>query len=557
MADRPLPAYEGDEPYFFVCYAHGDSAVVFEEIRWLQDQGCLLWHDQGISTGTRWSDDLAQHILNAKALLFFASPRSAVNDNCLDEINLALDNDKPVIAVHIEATELPPGAALRLAHRQAIHRYELDEKQYRDKLSKAMDLSSSAPVEGNASPIATEKPLPLPDKPSIAVLSFDNMSGDPEQDYFADGIAEAITAALSRIRSFFVIARNSAFTYKGRSVNVRDIGRTLGVAYVLEGSVQRAGQRLRITVQLVETDSGVHVWAERYDGMIDNIFDLQDQITEQVAGALQPSIRIAEIERAGRKRPQDLGAYDYTMRAMPHVWSLEKKENARALTLLDKALSIDSNYPLALSLAAWCHAQYSVYNWSSNVPNRRAQALEFAERSAELSADDPLILAVLGAVQTTIRNYGTARGLLERAVLLDPNAAWAWSRLGWLETYSDNPEKALENFEHALRLSPLDPMNFNNYVGMASAYDVAQKHEEAVTLYRRALEERPHADWIYRQLTASLVGAGRIEEAQAAYTHLMECYPDLTIKKLMDAMVFSRTSLERIAANLKSLGLPD
>jgi adenylate cyclase len=405
--------------------------------------------------------------------------------------------------------------------------------------------------------IATEKPLPLPDKPSIAVLSFDNMSGDPEQDYFADGIAEAITAALSRIRSFFVIARNSAFTYKGRSVNVLDIGRTLGVAYVLEGSVQRAGQRLRITVQLVETDSGVNVWAERYNGMIDDIFDLQDQITEQVAGALQPSIRIAEIERAGRKRPQDLGTYDYTMRAMPHVWSLEKKENARALTLLDKALSIDSNYPLALSLAAWCHAQYSVYNWGGNVPNRRAQALEFAERSAELSADDPLILAVLGAVQTIIRNYGTARVLLERAVLLDPNAAWAWSRLGWLETYSDNPEKALENFEHALRLSPLDPMNFNNYVGMASAYDVAQKHEEAVTLYRRALDERPHADWIYRQLTASLVGAGRIEEAQAAYTHLMECYPDLTIKKLMDAMVFSRTSLERIAANLKSLGLPD
>ena len=224
------------------------------------------------------------------------------------------------------------------------------------------------------------------------MLPFDNMSAEPGQDYIADGIVEAITAALSRIRSFFVIARNSAFTYKGRATNVRDIGKELGVAYLLEGSAQKAGNRLRITVQLIETESGAHVWSARYDGTVDDIFDLQDRITEQVAGALQPSIRIAEVERSRRKRPQDLGSYDYTMRAMPHAWVLEKEESAKALELLDKALAIDPHYPLALSLAGWCHAQRSVYNWADDIAESQAKARALAERAAELErrrSDDP------------------------------------------------------------------------------------------------------------------------------------------------------------------------
>src|ERR1700730_1920718 len=183
--------------------------------------------------------------------------------------------------------------------------------------------------------------LALPDKPSIAALPFDNMSGDPEQEFFADNVVETITATLSRIRSFFVIARNSAFLYKGKGVDVQQVGRDLGVRYVLEGSVQRAGSRLRISVQLIDTANGAHVWADRVDGTLEDVFDLQDRITERVAGALQPSIRLAEIERARRKRPQDLGAYDYTMRAMPLVWVLEKSASEEALELLAQALVIE------------------------------------------------------------------------------------------------------------------------------------------------------------------------------------------------------------------------
>src|SRR4051794_23892850 len=402
-----------------------------------------------------------------------------------------------------------------------------------------------------------EQNLPLPDKPSIVVLPFDNMSAEPDQDYLADGIVEAITAALSCIRSFFVIARSSAFTYKGRAINARDIGKELGVAYLLEGSVQKAGNRLRIIVQLIETEGGAHVWSSRFDGALDEFFDLQDRITEQVAGALQPSIRVAEVERSRRKRPQELSSYDYTMRALPHVWALEKEESARALELLEKALATDPEYPLALSLAGWCYAQRSVYNRSDEIEESQAKARLLAERAAEMSGDDSLILTVLGAIHTFVRNHGTARVLLERAVTLDPNAAWAWSRLGWLEAYSDQSQKAIANFERALRLSPMDPMNFNNYVGMGSANEVAREYDKGVAFYRRALEERPNAHWLYRNLASSLAGAGRMDEARAAFAEMLRYYPELTIAKFKQAMVCSPATLEVMGANLRKLGLPE
>jgi adenylate cyclase len=399
--------------------------------------------------------------------------------------------------------------------------------------------------------------LALPDKPSIVVLPFDNMSAEPGQDFLADGIVEAITAALSCIKSFFVIARSSAFTYKGRATDARAIGKELGVAYLLEGSVQKIGNRLRIIVQLIETEGGAHVWSSRYDGTVDEFFDLQDRITEQIAGALQPSIRLAEIERSRRRRPQDLGSYDYTMRAMPHVWALEKEESARALELLEKALAIDPEYPLALALTGWCHAQRSVYNWAEDISDSQAKARALAEQAAALSGDDPLVLAILGAVHTFVRNYGTARVLLERALVLDPNCAWAWSRLAWIENYADQPGKAIENFERAIRLSPIDPMNFNNYAGIGSAHELAQEYDEAVTFYRRALLERPHASWIYRNLASALVGAGKTEEARQAFAEMMRHYPDLTVAKFKQAMVFSEPSKDRMARHLQSLGLEE
>ena len=227
------------------------------------------------------------------------------------------------------------------------------------------------------------------------------------------------------------------------------------------------------------------------------------------------------------------------------------------MELLDQALAIDPEYPLALSLAGWCYAQRSVYNWTDDIDSAHRNALQHAEKAAELGGDDPLILAVLGAVHCFLRNNDTARIMLERAVTLDPNAAWAWSRLGWVENYSDRPEPAIAHFERALRLSPLDPMNFNNYVGMGSANEIAERYDNAAAMYRRALQERPHASWILRNLVSALAGAGRMDEAGVTFKALMTAYPDLTIAKFKKAMVFSPETLERMASNLRKAGLPE
>jgi adenylate cyclase len=242
---------------------------------------------------------------------------------------------------------------------------------------------------------------------------------------------------------------------------------------------------------------------------------------------------------------------------MPHVWALERDESAKALELLDKALDIDPEYPLALALAGWCHAQRSVYNWAEDLAASQAMARTLAERAANLSGDDALILAVLGAVHTFVRNYATARVLLERALVLDPNCAWAWSRLGWVENYADKPRLAIDHFERALRLSPIDPMNFNNFAGLGSAYEILQEYDQAVALWRRALLERPNASWIYRNLASSLAGAGRIDEAKLALADMLRSYPGLTISKYREAMVFSGSTLDRMAEHLRTLGLPD
>jgi len=403
---------------------------------------------------------------------------------------------------------------------------------------------------------ARHEDLVVPDKPSIVVLPFQNLSGDPAQEYLSDGMVESITAGLSRVRDFLVIARNSAFVFKGRSALVQDIGRQLGVAYVLEGSVQRDGARIRVTVQLVETARGAHLWAEKFDGALDDMFDLQDSITAQVAGALQPSIRQAEITRSRGKRPQDLGAYDYTMQAMRHVWLLEKEAVEHGLGLLDHALEIDPDYSLALALAAWCWAQRSVYNWVDDIGAALSRALALADRAVSQMTDEPQILAVLGTVHTLARNFGVARVMLERAIAIDPNAAWALSRCGWLEVYTDHPEEARSAFEKAIRLSPLDPMNFNNYVGLASARQVAGDDPAAADLFLRALQERPNALWIHRNLAPALFGAGRIEEARASRDILLTSFPRFSIRQYKEAMVFSHAVLDRISSQLTQLGIP-
>jgi TolB-like protein len=297
--------------------------------------------------------------------------------------------------------------------------------------------------------------LPLPDKPSIAVLPFANLSGDPEQEYFADGMVEEIITALSRIRWLFVIARNSSFTYKGQAVDVKQVGRELGVRYVLEGSVRKAGQRVRITAQLIDAITGTHLWAESFDGSLEDVFELQEKVGLSVAGVIEPTLQAAEIGRSADRATNDLTAYDLYLRALPHWLSLERERVLQALDLLCRAIERDPRYGPALASAAHCHAQLDLNGWADDPEINRRRGVELARRALQVGADDPEVLATVALV---LGHFGedidAAIGLIDRSVALNPSFArgWAWS--GALRLFAGQPDVALAHIETFLRLSP-------------------------------------------------------------------------------------------------------
>jgi adenylate cyclase len=399
------------------------------------------------------------------------------------------------------------------------------------------------------------KPLPLPDKPSIAVLPFMNMDGDPE-DHFADGIVEEIIAALSRFRSLFVIARNSTFTYKGKAVDVRRVSRELGVRYVLEGSVRRAGGRIRIIAQLIDATTGSHIWTERYDGDVTDIFDLQDQVTEAIVGALEPTITLSEIERAKRKRPDNLDAYDCVMRALPSIWSHDAEAIAEGLRLAEHAMALDPTYALPKALAAWCYAQRLSYLRTRNPAEDRSLATTLAHDAVRLNSSDPLVLTCAGAAYSITRDYAVAQSLIEKALKLDPNSAWTCQRSGWINFYLRQYDTAIERFNRAMRLSPVDPLMFNTFVGIGCAYIDKTKYDEAAHWIEKGLREQPDAVWAYRPLTAALFHAGRIEEAKRTCTTLLRHFPNLTVSGLLESTPGSDYMRGKYAEAFRALGLP-
>ncbi len=419
---------------------------------------------------------------------------------------------------------------------------------------RAYALNTSSPISTRA---GQTKPLPLPDRPSIAVLPFTNMSGDPDQEYFADGIVEEIIAALSRFRSLFVIARNSTFTYKGKAVDVRQISRELGVRYVIEGSVRKAGHRLRIIAQLIDATTGNHIWSERYDGEIADIFDLQDRVTEAIVGALEPTITLSEIERAKRKRPDNLDAYDCVMRALPTVWSQDLQAVAEGLRLAEEAMVLDPAYPLPKALAAWCYAQHVTYMRTSDAATDRAKALALAKKAASLDSSDPLVLTVLSAAYALVGQFDLALRTIEKALGLDPNSAWAWLRSGWSHHYARNPDTAIEHFQRAMRLSPLDPMRFNALFGIGASYFDKDQYDEAIRWIEKALHEKPDAAWTYRLLTAAYAHAGRQEDARRSARKFVEAYPGMTISKAIETAPPTAPLIARIAEGLRQAGLPE
>jgi TolB-like protein/class 3 adenylate cyclase len=379
------------------------------------------------------------------------------------------------------------------------------------------------------------RPLALPDKPSIAVLPFQNMSGDPEQEYFADGMVEEITTALSRFKLLFVIARNSSFTYKGKSVDIMQVGRELGVRYVLEGSVRKAGGRVRITGQLIDAANGAHLWADRFDSALEDVFELQDRVTGSVVAAIAPKVQQAELERSRRKPTESLDAYDYYLRGAALYANWTKEANEEALGLFSKAIELDPSFASPYATAARCYSMRKGFGWMVDPPREIAEANRLARTAVRLGADDAFVLGASAfAIGYVVGDLDGCAAYVDRALSLNPNQAGACGVAGWINILLGKPDVGITHALHAMRLSPLDPSFGLWQLWTATGHFFAERDEEAVTWAKAALLDRPDNPNALVLLAMSQALLGLFEEAKKTIAHLYEVFP---VSRLSDLNV--------------------
>lgn len=394
--------------------------------------------------------------------------------------------------------------------------------------------------------------------PAIAILPFDLPQDDDNLRIFGDGLIDGITSALSRVRSLFVIARASTQKYRGTIQDLPQIGAELGVRYLLMGNLQAAGGRIRLRAQLAEASSGTMLWSDTWDGVLEDAFDLQDRMTERIVGAIAPSVRMAEIERARRKRPESLAAYDYVMRALPHIWAMSREDNAEALRLAGEAIRLDPGYAVAHAHASWCHFWAFANDWTASAEHSKAEAFRLIHAALRLDANDPAVLSIAALCATAIAgDLSSAKAYVDKALALDPNYAWGWNRAGYIAIYRDRIDEALACFERAARLSPFDPLTFNRQVGAALAHYCAGRYDEAVRQAELSRLERPGLPWAYRVLAAAQAELGRLESARMAAAVLLQNCPSLTVERVMKSMPFERADIrDRFAAAIAAAGIP-
>jgi TolB-like protein len=414
--------------------------------------------------------------------------------------------------------------------------------------------ASSSIREGDTRP-----GLALPDKPSIAVLPFQSMSDDPEQQYFADGIVEEIITALSRFSGLFVIARNSSFTYKGRSVDIKQVGRELGVRYVLEGSVRSAGQRVRITGQLIDASTGAHLWADRFEGALKDIFELQDQVTMSVVGAIAPKLEQAEIERAKRKPTESLEAYDYYLRGIESYYQLTHESNDQALRLFSRSIDLDPSFAAAYAESAGCYVRRQSSGWMTEREKEVSTTAQLARKAVQLVNDDAGVLCRAGhALAYVVHEFDAGQVFIDRALVLNSNLARAWQSSGWLRVWMGDPDTAIRHFAQFKRLSPLDPWMSVALSASAFAHFFAGRYDEACALVEQAFQETPNLHQALRAAVASNAFVGRIERAQIALSRLRHIDPALRVSNLGDITPLRRPEdIAKYAEAMRKAGLPE
>jgi adenylate cyclase len=396
--------------------------------------------------------------------------------------------------------------------------------------------------------------LSLPEKPSIAVLPFQNMSGDPEQDYFADGMVEDIVTGLSRIKWLFVIARYSSFVYKGKAVDVRQVGRELGVRYILEGGVRKSGNRLRVTAQLVEAETGAHLWANRYDGDAEDVFNFQDRITDSVVGIVEPNVQRSEIERARRKRPDNLNAYELYLRALPFTTTSMPDDAAIAIKLLEEALTLDPDYVEAHALIAWCYER--CFARSGFKEGDRAQGLSHARWVIGSSTEDAAALAIAGFVTILLsRDHEAAMNAIDRALASNPSCATALYLAAHAHAILGHSEKAVAYANRALRQSPFDLLVPQAYLALGHAAISDTRYEEAASFWARAVQSSPKTGTYYMLQALALALAGRVEEARSLAELGLEREPQFRVSWLRG--ILTRALADKYAEAGRLLALPE
>ena len=398
----------------------------------------------------------------------------------------------------------------------------------------------------------------LPDKPSIAVLPFQNMSADSEQEYFADGIVEDIITELSRNRLLFVIARNSSFAFKGRALDVKQVGRELGVRYVLEGSVRKAGRRVRITGQLIDTSSGAHLWANRFDGEIAELFDLQDQVTQSVVASIAPHLELAEIERSKRKPTEDLDAYDYYLRGMAAFHRFNRESNRDALSMFTNAFENDPEFGAAYGMAARTYGQRAGFGWIGDYVRESEAAKNLARKAAALGGDDAIALAGAGFALVVFGETIDGDAFLDRALNLNPNLAWVRHSSGFAKAFAGAPDRAIEHAMRAMRLSPRDPQHFAMQAVVALGHFLLGNYDEAYACGEAALRTRANFLFAAAVTAASAAMSDRSDEAERAMARVREINPELGRSTLGNWLRFHRKEdADRWAEALRRAGLPE
>jgi TolB-like protein/class 3 adenylate cyclase len=416
--------------------------------------------------------------------------------------------------------------------------------------SARLDGDAPSPANRSTSPV---QPLALPDKPSIAVLPFQNMSGDPEQEYFADGMVEDITTALSRFTSLFVIARNSSFSYKSHAVDIKQVGRELGVRYVLEGSVRKAAGRVRISGQLIEAATGAHLWAEKFDGALEDVFELQDAVTERVVGAIEPTIKQAEINRARTKPTSNLDAYDYYLRAFQQTTLYTREGSDAALDYIRQAIALDPGYALAKAFLSVTYMTRWIQGWGA--PGDPERGLAAAREAIVLGSDDPSVLRWAGHTLGFWGEHDRSIALLEKAARLNVNGSQILASLGWVKVYAcTDTERAIAHFERSIRLSPRDPEMASTLTGIAFAHLIAGHNEQALAFAQQSIDEGPQFTSGHRVKITALMSLNREQEARAAAEMLLTYDPQFTISSRLP--VYRKSDFrQKYRAALKAAGL--